>query len=176
MTNSSHNRNFKQIRNKPFTFINSLAIFISLSALILLLIFPFAVWESTGLIWYLVELKLSFTSSSWLSNSLKLLFFVFFLCLGMSIIFLLDSLGKITIRFPFKRLGLLGFFPSFVAFILTLLLANDFVRHPIYQPKELSVCFYSSLFGSIFLMLLFLLQMTKKPLFKTSAYIPRIVY
>ncbi len=176
LTRSSHDRNLKQIRKNPFVFINSIAIFVSLSALILLLIFPFAVWESTGLIWYLIELKLSFTSLSWLSNPLRLLFSVFLLCLGMSIIFLLNSLRKVPFRFPFIKLGLIGFFLSFVAFILTLLLANDFVRHPIYQPRELSVCFYSSLICALLLMLLFLLQMTKNPLFETSANITQIVY
>lgn len=169
LTNSSQDGHSVRASKNPFVYINSLAIFISLVAMIFLVISPFATWHTHGLITDFVELKLRFASSSWSSNSLKLLFFAFLLCLVMSILLLLCSLGKITFRFPSKRLGLLGFIPSFAALIFTLLLVIYFIRHPYYHHLRLSVCFYSSLFSSILLMFLFILQLTKEPIFRSSA-------
>ncbi len=173
---SSHGQNFKRIRTNPFVFINSLAILVSLTALILLAIFPFAIWQTCGLLDDFVDLKLRFATSLWPFNSLKLLFFAFLLCFGMSLLLLLRSLGKVTFRFPSKRFGLLGLIPSFAALIFTLLLTIDFLRHPAYRPLRLSICFYSSLICALLLMFLFILQLTKEPIFRSSALITQIFY
>ncbi len=175
----THKSKPTRVINKPFVYLNSAAITLSLFAMICLPLFAFAYWaHPPGEIHpdVILEFKLHFGSSSWTSLALLFLFLTFLLCLIISIILLLHSIGILFLRFPPKKNSLLGFIPSYTALTITVTFTIVFAQYSVIVPWHLSFCFYSSLICSILLMILFLLQMTKKPLFRTSAYIPRIVY
>ncbi len=177
MDNSSKDLQVEKTEKKqlnPLIYLNSVAIVISFFAMIVLLLFPFAVWWHGGLPGevytpVVVDFGLRFTSSSWFSIATLFLFLTFLLCLVMSIILLLNSLGKVTLRLPVKKLGLLGFIPSYASQILTITLTIIFVQFSTDRPWHLSFCFYSSLISSIVLMLLFIIQLIGESIFRRSA-------
>jgi len=144
--------------------------------MIVLPLFPFAVWWHTGFLNdihldVVVDFQLRFTSSSWHSIALLFLFLTFLISLVMSILLLLDSLGKVTLRLPVRKLGLLGFIPSYAALTLTVTLTVVFIQYSTGRPWHLSFCFYSSLICSLILMLLFIIQLNKESIFRRSTII-----
>jgi len=166
----------EMLRRNPLVYFNSLAIIISFFAMIFLLLFPFAFWSHNGFLGdahtdAVVEFSLYFTSSSWFSLATLFLFLTFLISLVMSILLLLNSLGKVSLRIPSKKLGFLGFIPSYAALTLTVTLAVVFVQYSYNRPWHLSFCFYSSLICSLVLMLLFIIQLKGESIFKRSAII-----
>jgi hypothetical protein len=166
----------EKLRRNPLVYLNSLAIIISFFAMIVLTLFPFAVWWHSGLPGEIytpvvVDFQLRFTSSSWFSIATLFLFFTFLLCLVMSIILLLNSVGKVSFRFPPRKIGLLGFIPSYAALTLTVTLTVVFIQYSINRPWHLSFCFYSSIFCSLILMLLFIIQLRGESIFRRSEII-----
>ncbi|MHA1304604.1 MAG: hypothetical protein ACTSPI_12980 [Candidatus Heimdallarchaeaceae archaeon] len=166
-------RKTEQVPKSPLIFMNSVAIFISFLAMIFLLFFPFAVWWYGGLIgemntFSVIDFGLEFPLLTWFSTTSLFLFLIFFLCFVMSLLLLLDSLGKITLKLPIRKLGLLGFIPSYAALIFTVTLAAVFVRYSDGHPWGLSFCFYSSLIGSLILILLFIIQLRSESIFRRS--------
>ena len=164
------------MRRNPLVYLNSVAIVISFFAMICLPLFPFAVWWHGGLPGevytpVVVDFGLRFTSSSWFSIATLFLFFTFLLCLVMSIILLLNSIGKVSLRFPPRKIGLLGFIPSYAALTLTVTLTVVFIQYSINRPWHLSFCFYSSLICSLILMLLFIIQLKGESIFRRSAIV-----
>ncbi len=176
LTKTPLERNTKQIRQNPLVYLNSLAIIISLFAMISLPLFPFALWSHGGLPGEMhtdeaVLFKLYFTSSSWFSMATLFLLLTFLISLVMSILLLLNSLGKVSLIIPSRKLGLLGFIPSYASLTFTVTLAVVFVKYSYNRPWHLSFCFYSSLFCSLFLMLLFIIQLRGESIFRRSAII-----
>jgi len=166
-------RKTKRIPKNPLIYVNSLAIIISFLAMIFLLLFPFAVWWHSGLIGEMntqavIEFGLEFSLRSWFSLVALFLFLTFLLCLSMSLLLLMDSLGKVTLRLPVRKLGLLGFIPSYAALTLTVSLAVVFVQYSTGHPWSLSFCFYSSLICSLILMFLFIIQLRGGSIFRRS--------
>jgi len=160
----------------PLVYLSSIAIIISLFAMIFLPLNPFAVWWHGGIPGEMhtdvvVEFKLEFTSPSWFSIATLFLFLAFLLCLVMSILLLLYSLGKISLRIPKNKLGFLGFIPSYAALTLTVTLAVVFVQYSSNRPWHFSFCFYSSLICATLLMLLFIFQLNKESFFRRSALV-----
>ena len=161
----------ERIRRNPLVYLNSLAIIISFFAMICLPLFPFAVWWYDNNLPVVRDFGLRFTSSSWFSVATLFLFFLFLLCLVMSVLLLLNSLTKITIRLPMKKLSMLGFIPSYAALTLTVTLTVVFIQYSIDRPWGLTFCFYSSLFCSLILMLLFIIQLKGESIFRRSAIV-----
>ena len=166
----------KLFKRNPLVYLNSLAIVISFFAMIFLPIFPFAVWWHGGLPGEshtdaVVIFQLRFNPASWFSIATLFLFLTFLLCLVMSIILLLHSIGKVSLRLPPRKIGLLGFIPSYAALTLTVSLAVVFIQYSINRPWQLSLCFYSSLICSLVLMLLFIIQLKGESIFRRSAQI-----
>ena len=164
------------VQRYPLVYLSSIAIIISFFAMIFLPINPFAVWWHGGLPGeahtdVVVEFKLEFTSPSWFSMVTLFLFLAFLLCLVMSILLLLYSLGKISLRIPSNKLGFIGFIPSYAALTLTVTLAVVFIQYSSNRPWHLSFCFYSSLICATLLMLLFILQLNKESVFRRSALV-----
>ena len=121
----------KLFQRNPLVYLNSLAIIISFFAMIVLPIFPFAVWWHGGLPGEIytptvIDFRLRFTSSSWFSTATLFLFLTFLLCLVMSVLLLLNSLDRLSIKLPVKKLGMLGFIPSYAALTLTITLTVVF--------------------------------------------------
>jgi len=166
----------KLFRRNPLVYFYSVAIVISFFAMLVLPIFPFAVWSHGGLPGEnhtdaFVLFLLRFNPSSWFSIATLFLFLTFFLCLVMSIILLLHSVGKVSLRFPPRKIGLLGFIPSYTALTLTVTLAIVFIQYSVNRPWHLSFCFYSSLICSSVLMLFFIIQLKGESIFRRSAII-----
>jgi len=167
-------RKTKQIPKNRLIYVNSLAIIISFLAMFFLLLFPFAVWWYGGLIGEMntqvvIEFGLEFSLRSWFSIAALFLFLTFLLCFSMSLLLLLDSLGKVTLRFPVPKLGLFGFIPSYAALSLTVTFAVVFVQYSTGHPWSLSISFYSSIICSLILMFLFIIQLRGESIFRRSA-------
>lgn len=85
----------------------------------------------------------------WLKLFLFLLTVVFLVCLAVSVFLLLNALGKLKIKLPIKRLGILGIIAAVLSFATTILTLIVVAIYSIGIEWWPDASFYSSIVGSI---------------------------